>query len=182
MLKGCLLSAILFVLTACLILYSTRSLQIDRGLKLDSYVAGDFTYDVWSYGNWVASQQGGIHVSTFSAPYTLVLAIQPDDSDVDSIEILAASITDESGNQNSVLDRINKTNDDVESRSGAAIQAPYAVFTFKSLLDSNDTITLEIEFRTNASENSDTIRQSLEIPGFESKTRSFTFWDVMSSA
>lgn len=180
--KGCLLSALAFILVACVILYATRSLQINRGLRLESYVAGEFTYDVWSYGNWTYSKQSGIQVSTFAPPYTLVLAIRPTHRDVTSIEILAVSIIDESGNRTSVLDNINQSIGDVQVRSTAAIKSPYAVVIFQSVIDSTDTTTLELEFRTNTSEGSDTTRQLLELQGFETRTRSFTFLEVMSSA
>ena len=178
--KGCLLAAFAFVVVAGFVLYTTRSLQIDRGLRLDSYVAGDFTLDVRSYGNWIESRQLGDHVSTHAQPYTLVLAIQPRDRNVKSIEVLAAFAVDKLGNKASVLDKIKQTVEDVKSRSAAFTKSPYAAFVFDALLDSNDSITLEIEFRTNLSNNSETKRQSLEIKGFEKKSRSFVFWDIMS--
>ncbi len=179
--KGCLLAGIAFLLIAGLVLYSTRSLQINRGLKLDSYVSDSFTFDVWSYGDWIDSTNSGVHVSTNAPPYTLVLAIQPDDQNIDSIEILAALIVDKLGNKASVLEKLEQPIADVKLRATAAIKSPYAAFMFDSLLDSNESTALEIEFRTNPSDGSQTIHQTLEIQGFEQKTRSFVFWDVMSS-
>lgn len=180
--KGYLFSAIGLVLLAGALLLATRSLQIDRGLKLDPYVEGEFTYQVWSNGNWVESRQAGVHVSTLSAPYTLLLSIQPKQQNVQSIEMITASLIDKSGNKKSVIEKINQLIEKVELRPASNLNSPYAAFTFDSLLDSHSDITLEIEFRTGTSDDSDTIRQSLEVRGFEKKTRSFTFWDVMSSA
>lgn len=173
--------ALLFGLLLCLILYSTRSLTIERGLRLDSHETPNFTYGAWSYGNWAVSEQDGVRISTYSPPYTLVLAIQPADPQVQSIELLAAFVTDKNGRRVSIHDKINSAKEDVELRSGAVVTKPYAAIRFESLLDTNDPITLEIEFRDNSS-SAETVRQSLELKGFESRRRSFTFWDVMSSA
>ena len=164
-----------------LILYSTRTLQIYRGLKLDSYIAGEVTYDVWSYGNWIESNQSGVHVSTFAPPYTVVLAIRPSDRNIASIEMLDAFIVEESGNKTPVFDKIKQSIADVKFRSAAVIKLPYAVFTFDSMLDSNDSTTLVIEFRINRSGVSEKTQQSLEIQSFESKRRSFVFLDAISS-
>ena len=180
--KACLIVTILVVLVVGLILCSPRSLTIHRGLELDSCVAGEFTYKVWSYGNWIESTESGVHVSTFAPPYTVVLAIQPSDRDIRSIEILDAFVVDELGNKTRVLGKLKQPIENVESRRHAVIKLPYAAFIFDSAIDSNESTTLVIEFRTNLSEGSEKKQQSLKIQGYETKEHGFVILKMMSSA
>ena len=163
-----------------LTLLSTRSQTIERGLRLDSFESGEFTYSAWSYGNWIESRQSGVRVSTYAPPYTLIVAVQPHNSDAETIELLSAAITGNDGVAYSVLDRIVSTIEEIESRPSSGIELPYAAFTFESVLESIDNTTLELRFRVGSEADATTILQALEIIGFEEKTRGFIFLDAIS--
>src|SRR5262249_29448120 len=133
------------VIAGCL--YTTRYVSKDRGLRLTNFQAGKFTFDAWSYGHWETSKEGTLTVETMAAPYMLLLAIRTEDGQSARIEILNAALVDRNGNRTSILSKLSDRTDEVQLRPGAAISQPYAVFRFNELLNSHDTITLEVEFR-----------------------------------
>lgn len=150
----------------CLVLFGL-SKTVTRGWMLESVSAGDYVYDAWSYGDWVTTRNFAT-VSTYEGPYTLVLAIQPRDSDVETIEITAAAFGDSSGHRVSVLDKLSEKTEKVEKPGSSGIGSPYAPFVFNSLAETNEDIVLEIEFQAIGPEGAKTERQTLEIQGFQS--------------
>jgi hypothetical protein len=178
--KGCLISITVTLCIITLVLLATRSQTIERGLRLASFESGDFTYSAWSYGNWIESKHSGVHVSTYAPPYTIVVAVQPHQSRVETIELLSATITGRDGVAYSVLDQIGNTVEKVELRSSSVVGSPYAAFTFEWLFESNDDAALNLIFRVNSKGDSKTFTQTLEIIGFEEKKRSFTFLEAIS--
>lgn len=178
--KGCLICVTSTLFIIGLLLLVTRSQTIERGLSLASYESGDFTYRAWSYGNWIESKRSGVHVSTYAPPYTLVVSVQPHHSEVQTIELLSATITSKNGVTYSVLDRVRSRIDAVEARPSSGIDSPYAAFTLESVLESIDDTILELGFRVGSEADAASYTQTLEISGFEKKTRSFTFLDAIS--
>ena len=180
--RGCVIVALTFVLLMGLLLYSTRSMSINRGVSLRDFRGNDFTFHVWSYGRWVASDKSGVHVSTFAPPYTLVLAIEPHDATIDDIEILSADVVDGSGQRVSIREYLMNSSDAVQYHPHARIQHPYAAFMFNNAVKSHESVTVEIEFQATSDEGSTTVKQQLRLESYEIKSRSFTFWDTMMSA
>ncbi len=177
---GCFIIAVLWTLLIGGCLYLNRSVSIERGLQLRSHTAGDFTYDAWSYGQWVTTRERGAFVATFSPPYDLIIAIRPHNGQIESIEIVTATVIESDGTRISILDKFDAVADDVERRPGAVITLPYAAFRVNELRDSIDPFTLEIEFKSSPSNDNSTIKQDLEIRGYEDVEYSFLFWDIIS--
>jgi hypothetical protein len=180
--NGCFLAILALAVALGFALFSTRSLYIKRGLGLNSYIANDFTFEAWSYSKSTESRQLFLYVCSDVPPYTLVLRVYPNDEKVESSEILAAFIIDKSGKKIPVLGKLQKTTEEVEGHKADGDNRKCAIFVFDKSFDSNSSTTLEIELRAEPPYNSEPIRQSLEIEGFESESRGFIWWDIMSSA
>ncbi len=178
--KGCLFITLAILVGIALVLISARSQTIERGLKRDPYKSGDFTFSAWSYGEWVESRQSGVHVSTYEPPYTVIVAISPEQDKAQRIEILSATVTDRDGKTRSILDILNHRFDRVEMMNHSSITSPYAAFTFETAFDSNSDAILTLSFRVISDSHAEDHTQSLELTGFENSSRSFTFLDEMS--
>jgi hypothetical protein len=177
--KGCLVSILVLCAILAILLYNTRSLTIERGVRLSSFTSGNFTYDAWSYGTWRESRQGKVYVSTYSPPYTLVLAIRSNTSSIKTIEIIEVSIIDKGGNRGSLISFLSSRKDKIQVRKAAAISDPYAVFVFNDALHSYDTVTIEIEFISHFNGKSEATRQLITISGYEKRDSGFTFWNAL---
>jgi hypothetical protein len=178
---GCVASIMVVAVAVTTILYCTRYESKERGLRLQSFRAGTLTFDAWSYGNWETSHDGTLTIETYSAPYTLLLAVGTDDSDAATVEILQVALIDNDGERTSVLSTLSDRVKEVKMRPGAIVRQPYAVFCFSDLLNSYETITLEVEIRVVRERSVETVKQQLTIPGYEKVRRSFTFWEALMS-
>ena len=178
---GCLAAILLVAVIVGLFLYCTRSESRERGLRLQNFRADRYTFDVWTYGDWVTSHNGTLTIQTYEPPYELLLAIRSDDPSPATVEVLQASLIAANGDQTSVLSTIRDRVDAIRLRQTAAIQQPYAVFRFHELLKSHETITLEVQFRVTREQSAETVTRRLTIPGFEKIRRGNTILDALMS-
>jgi hypothetical protein len=178
--KGCLFSITISLLVIGCFLVMTRSQKIKRGVTIDPLKSGNFTYEAWSYGNWVESKRWGARIYTYAPPYTLVIAIQPHQQNVEEIELISAKIFSEAGTPYSILSRVRSGVDEVEPRPSSGITLPYAAFAFEFALDSTENTKIELSFRISSDPDDTVFTQTLEVRGFETKTRSFTFLEAIS--
>lgn len=167
------------VLAVAGLLYSTRYESRERGVRLSHFPSGEFTFAAWSRGHWVRSKEGSLTVESFSGPYTVLVAIQHPQLNGSTIEILQATIVDGSGRRRDVLESLNASKVQVQRLAQSVIRQPYAPFRFDTLLNTSDTVTLELYFQVEGSDSPQSV--SLTLKGYEKTARSFTFWEAMMS-
>jgi len=170
----------LSVLCASLLLAigCTRSLTIKKEFRLIDHSQDSFTYDVWSYGNWVITKSLLLETRSCEQPYSLLLAIRPNNKDWQKIELLKAIIVHE-GKIYDILLTLSDCIESIEFRPSARIKEPYAVFLFKDAISYKGDLSLEIKFRKVSS---DQVYQcTLKIPYIEERKRGLLFIDRMMS-
>jgi hypothetical protein len=155
----------------------TRSLTITKEYRLTNFQIESFTFDVWSYGNWVSSKSGNLITESYEPPYTILLAIRKKDNSWDGITILSSIVTHAENNLD-ILHKLAKRTDAIKEHRASAFKEPYAVFNFSDAIEFNGDFILNIKF-IEAGNNNKVFKHSLKIQYSEEHKKSFTFWDAL---
>jgi hypothetical protein len=165
--------------TVAVFLYNTQYISKERGFRLTNYRDASLTWNAWSYGKWKTTRNGPVTIDTYEPPYTLLVAITPQDSASATVEILNASIVQRDGNRTPIDSTLASPLDDVILRPHALVRQPYAVFRFDDLLPAHETVTLEVVLRIRAPQRDETLTQRITIPAYETERHSFTFVEAL---
>ncbi len=172
----------ILVIAAFVFFYSTRFQAIERGLRLENHRSGQFTFDVWTQGQWRTTSNEGKRVDEMTPPYLLLLAIQVDDETATSVEIVEATLLVAEGEEIDALPFIDQGEAELIERPAAAIQSPYAAFRFEGLIKANTDIELRIRFRVRNELTTDEASQTILVPGYERQSTRFSIWESMMGA
>ncbi len=178
--SGCLVPILGLLLLACFVAYGCRVRIIDRGLKLDGFQANGYTYHVWSDGlNTISDRRRGVRTSETGPPYTMFLAIEPDDDSVTEIELLSAFRIDGQGNRESLIETVREPVDLVERNAVRNSPGPRgrARFEFTRAIRVHQPFLLEVQFRAISPNSKKIHRQILKVHTYTTERRSIEYWE-----
>ena len=154
-----------------------RSLTITKQYNLKNYHISDFTFDIWSYGNWIAKESSNQCINSYEPPYTLLLAIRTNKQGWKKIKVVSAYIiykdvvTD-------IMPTLQNDIDYIKKRPTSAIEEPYSVFQFENAIKFNGQFSIHIELKEQI-KNTDSLKFALQVPYTENSQKGFLFWDAL---
>ena len=154
-----------------------RSLTITKQYNLKNYHISNFTFDIWSYGNWIAKESSHQFINSYEPPYTLLLAIRTNKQGWKKIKVVSAYIIYKDV-VSDLMPTLQNDIDYIKKRPTSTIEEPYAVFQFENAIKFNGQFSIHIELKEQI-KNTDSLKFTLQVPYTENSQKGFLFWDAL---